>query len=60
MLPRPGRRVAVLELDRWLEGTVDQANEDSGEFLVDFDDEAEVLLLARGSRCSRCGTKSFG
>ena len=40
--PRPGDTVAVLEFGKWLDGSVVEANEASGEFLVEFSDEAEV------------------
>ena len=41
-LPRPGAGVSVLEFGRWLNGVVVEASAPSGEFLVDYDDEAEV------------------
>ena len=41
-IPRAGERVSVLEFGRWLDGVVLEANAASAEFLVDFDDEAEV------------------
>ena len=41
-LPRPGAAVSVLEFGRWLNGVVVEASAASGEFLVDYDDEAEV------------------
>ena len=40
--PRPGDAVAVSEFGEWLSGVVKEVNDESGEFLVDFDDETEV------------------
>lgn len=40
--PTPGAAVSVLEFGRWLDGVVVETNEASGEFLVEYDDEAEV------------------
>ena len=41
-LPLPTTSVSILEFGRWLDGVVVETNAATGEFLVDFDDEAEV------------------
>ena len=41
-LPLPTTTVSILEFGRWLDGVVVEANAATGEFLVEFDDEAEV------------------
>ena len=50
LLPRHGAAVSVLEFDRWLDGVVVEVSEASAEFLVDFDDEAEVQAWVSASQ----------
>ena len=51
-MPLAGEAVAVHDFGRWLDGVVQEVNEASGEFLVDFDDEAEVPAWCKQSRAN--------
>ena len=42
-LPLATTAVSILEFGRWLDGVVVETNAATGEFLVDFDDEADPL-----------------